>query len=356
MRHTRAPRQQKCDCATVLMLALLVAAGPSSTDSISLQCSKALAGCSSVRSERFKCTQCEARRAQGLHAAGCTDSDIQLYCGSRVPAAPSAPTVLWSSSATEPDQTLLLHGNGFRGKTPSHCHLFCAGSRDGIPALPNSTTNTSVAFVMPASRNGQHYQSCRVSGCSASSAPSEVFAPTGPEMWWVQGSTSSGRFNATSGIPSGPETAAPGGTLRVFGRNLGTATAQLIELEGQHRVVPLLYNSTHSSDNTATLTVPPQAPTSVTTLWQLQLKNNRTGCPFFIATETVLISSAEGFDYTAVFEVAKLGLDGALAAAAAAHWGGVVLFGKGSFQMTAPINLPANTVLRGAGMDATSLW
>ena len=49
------------------------------------------------------------------------------------------------------------------------------------------------------------------------------------------------------------------------------------------------------------------------------------------------------------------GLDGALRAAGAAG-GGVVLFGPGRYQMGGPVHVPHRTVLRGDGIDRTSLW
>ena len=292
------------------------------------------------------------------------------------PAAAAPPaTVLWtSSSASSPpagraDGTLLLHG-AFPG-TP--CLLRCQDAAGGtisvVAAAANSTTATSAAFVVPAADGGgAGNQTCRVRCGGAAESP--PFAPRRPEIWWVQGDTLSGRANRTTGAPAAgsAETVKPGGLLRLFGRNLGAATARLVaaatgarqdggaaEVEGPPVPVELAYDPLQSSENTATFTVPDSVGVGPTT-WQVLLKNGASGCPFVAAAEPILVQTADGFDYTAVFKVAGLGLGGALAAAAAAPHGGVVEFGAGRFKMIGPINLPSLTVLRGAGMDATSLW
>lgn len=64
---------------------------------ISPKCTQALAGCWPVKSDRVKCDLCEARQARHLHAVGCTENDIRLYC------APAQATTFYVSSATGND-------------------------------------------------------------------------------------------------------------------------------------------------------------------------------------------------------------------------------------------------------------
>ena len=44
-------------------------------------CSGTLRGCWPVQNDTQKCSACEVRQQNHLHAAGCTEADIEAYCG-----------------------------------------------------------------------------------------------------------------------------------------------------------------------------------------------------------------------------------------------------------------------------------
>jgi len=52
-------------------------------DSPSAECSHALAGCWPVKDVKAKCHICEGMQQQRLHAAGCTQEDIETYCSTK---------------------------------------------------------------------------------------------------------------------------------------------------------------------------------------------------------------------------------------------------------------------------------
>ena len=137
----------------------------------------------------------------------------------------------------------------------------------------------------------------------------------------------------------------------MFGRNLAGGSARLVSPTGN---VSLTLVRSLSSENTATFQLPPSVRPESATVWGVAVRNSFPGSPFVLAPDTIVVS-ADPFNYSRVFEVKQHGLHGALRAAAEAG-GGVVLFGSGRFQMTGPINLPHMTILKGAGIDRTSLW
>ena len=291
----------------------------------------------------------------------------------RAPAAVAAeppPVVLWASAQVAPNTTLLLQGYFPRptrtaaAGPPDPCSLLCGGTV--VDAVANASTTTSLAFVIPGSSNSS--VSCAHAGCTVScdggaTHSDPPFFPNAPEIWWILGSTNSGRYNASSGSPQagtdGAETATPGGHVRLFGRNFGTApSAKLVREVAGSASLDLGYVAAQSSDNTAYFTIPPSAPVSATVGWSIALA---TASPCALATTApgiLLVNTNDGIDHGSVFNVTRVeDLPGALEAAAAAPRGGIVQFSKGRFKISGgPINLPSNTMLRGAGMDATSLW
>lgn len=284
-------------------------------------------------------------------------------------AAALPPTVLWTSSSAAANRTLLLHGQF----EPAAClvhQLRCEPTESGREALTvdstaNSSTPTTLAFTLPASARLSSIgcRSCTVSCSTDIAHASSAFTPNAPEIWWLQGSGRSGRYNASSGTPeagiSGAESAAPGQLVRLFGRNLGggqvVTSARLVSSLGDKSSVSLTYVSAQSSANTATFRIPEGTPVSTTVGWRVVLTTHPCDLSI-VAPEMLLVDTLDGFDYSAVFKVAELGLHGALQAAASATRGGIVEFGKGRFQMNGSIDLPAQTLLRGAGIDETFLW
>lgn len=284
-------------------------------------------------------------------------------------AATQQPTVLWSSSSTTANRTLLLHGQFEMTACQLEAQLRCEPMESGreaftIGSAVNSSTSTTLAFTIPAGVSFSGCSSCIVScGDHAGAHSSSAFTPNAPEIWWLQGSGRSGRYNASTGMPeagaSGAESAAPGGFVRLFGRNLGggqvVTSAILVASGAEKNNVSLVYVSTQSSANTATFRLPEGTTVSTTVGWHVVLTTSSCSLSA-VAPQMLFVNADDGFDYTAVFKVAELGLHGALQAAASAHLGGIIEFGKGRFQMNGSINLPSQTLLRGAGIDDTFLW
>ena len=266
-------------------------------------------------------------------------------------AANEAPTILWSSTPTAPNQTVLLTG---AFPNTEGCVLHCTSWPQPVPA--GSVSATSVAFTWPHDIPVAA-PDCTVGCTGGGGETSSSFVLNTPDPWWLQGSTDSGGYNQSTGRPSvtrGPEIVAPGGTIRVFGRNLAGASARLVPMGAADANVSLTLVPSLSSANTATFRVPSSVSAS-RTAWTVIIRNNFSGCPFVPVPDAVIVDTKDVFDYSKVFAVEDHGLGGALRAAAAAG-GGVVLFGPGRFEMNGPVDLPHFTVLKGAGMDRTSLW
>ena len=251
------------------------------------------------------------------------------------------PVVLWSSMPAAPNQTVLVTGANFG---VSLCTLRCEAGDAGVAVLTLPAVEvspTSASFIWPHDEAIGAPRQCAIACADGKSSTSFVLHAAEP--WWCQGSTDSGRYNRSTGRPSGSEVASSGGTIRVFGRHLGGASGQLVASAGSQKNVALSLVQALSSDNTAVFRVPSDVTPAPTVTWQVAVRNG--GGAWVTAPDTVIIRTDSVFDYTKVFSVQQHGLDGALRAAAAAG-GGVVLFPPGRFQMNGSLNLPHQTVLK----------
>ena len=223
-------------------------------------------------------------------------------------AAAPVPRVLWSSSISKPNQTLLLTG-AFPSGGP--CTLDCEGvgwgatpGAGGLSLAAVEASATSAAFVWPPDAPVAAADQCTVA-CGGAASP--TFRLNLPDVFWLHGSGGSGAYNQSTGRPAagsrGAEIVPPGGTIRLFGRNLGGATALLVPSTGAANVT-LTPLRALSSDNSAAFAVPSSLQTSPTAAWSVAVRNNLSGCPFVTAPDPLTIGADPSFDESKVFAVA----------------------------------------------------
>lgn len=125
-----------------------------------LQCSTALAGCWPVRDKLTKCRLCEGKQQHHLRVAGCTEQDIQLYCGDGSNTAPPLLTpevvVAVAPGASEQESWaayMLAAGLGLALGGPTDPYKYCshpfAGGSTGKCGVvhPADVGNRSAIYV-----------------------------------------------------------------------------------------------------------------------------------------------------------------------------------------------------------------
>lgn len=260
----------------------------------------------------------------------------------------TGPRVFWASDPIRPGETVLLRGAGFgeapvvevarvddgSGAQPDSKARVGGGGWQGVDALQAS--DNSVKFTLPAAFKP---------GIFAYRVTSPGGSVTGvlnrPAVWWTQGDI---------GLH-----ASPGGWLRLFGKNLAWDGAQaVVRLDGPKSVTLVATADLY----TAKVSLPADLPVGD---YQVFLHAGRGGPGMWSGPLPVTIEHPAAWPQT-VFSVRDFGADGtgtrddtaAVEAAldkARAGGGGIVYFPRGRYRVTARLNIPRCTVLRGERED-----
>jgi len=269
------------------------------------------------------------------------------------------PKVFWASDPVQPDETVLVAGSGF-GKSPvvqlvgledgiagrAGGPIVWLGERKAVVVKILQPSDESLKFVVPAATKAAAWMFRVETQDAGASKPMRLNCPT---VYWMQGDT-------------GLRKASPGGWLRVFGRNVGSA--------GMGGCVQLRQEE-------ETIDVTPTEPTA----WEV-----RAALPADMATGKWAVfvhngrGAAQGWSQAGELEVARqeqwpqkvfnvrdfgatgmgmiedgLGIDQALAAAEEAG-GGVVYFPRGRYRMDHTLTIPRYTVLRGEARELVTVF
>ena len=271
-----------------------------------------------------------------------------------VPLLAHAGTVLYVSDPVRPGETVMVIGDGFQDvKSVRLVRL-----SDGDPGKPGAAIPTtpgaievrnlqprpqSLKFVIPASQLAGVFRA-------------EVTDPTGKcaflvnvaQPVWLQGDT---------GV-----TATPGGSIRAFGRCLAISkhvpSFYLRGPRGERHIA-----ATEATEWDARAKLPADLPEGDYTVW---LHNGCGGPAGWSAPLTIAVQREKPWPKT-VYNVRDLGADGtgsidsteavkeALARCAKAG-GGVVYFPRGRYMVTATLEIPRSTVLRGEARELVNVF
>jgi len=123
-------------------------------------------------------------------------SGLVLVC-----AAEAAPVIIWASDPVRPGETVVVRGDAFVRK--AKVEVSVSGQGDWKPAEILQQTERTLKFVLPKELPaGVVSYRIQVDG-----SLSEVRKLNTPKVWWIQGDQ--------------VETATPGGSIRMFGLNMG---------------------------------------------------------------------------------------------------------------------------------------
>lgn len=270
-----------------------------------------------------------------------------LICGHVL----AGPVVFWASDPVQPDETVVLLGDGLAAGCAVEMARLADGpaakAADGAALTVDGWTavrvlqagRQSVKAVVPADWPAGVY-AVRVRVGGETSAPLLVNAP---DPWWVQ--ADEGRAGT------------PGGWLRVFGKCLHFAgqARVLLRAEGGAET-PLEVTKATCWALTANL------PQDVTPgRYDVLVHHGLGGAAAWRKAGELDVVPPVVWK-TDVFAVAVQGEDAAVDAAihealdkARANGGGVVFFPRGTYDVKGPLVVPPHTVLRGQGMGLSSL-
>ena len=267
------------------------------------------------------------------------------------------PVVFWASDPVRPDGAVLTTGSGF-GDTPTVEMTRLAESEIGVPpaiafAWPGNemkvetfqAADRSVKFIVPSTYSPGVF-AYRITG----PAGKTLGLLNRPVIWWTQGDLGT----ATS----------PGGSLRVFGKNLGwdgkKTHKTMVLLRGPQEV--LLPGIADCYE--ATVVLPQTLPVGE---YQAFVHNGCGGRAAWSDPIRICVEKAKDWPKT-VFDVRQFGGVGdggkddmgavqAALAAAKKNGGGVVYFPRGRYLVTGMLTIPRFTVLRGEKREWVNiLW
>ncbi len=263
----------------------------------------------------------------------------------------AAPAVFWASDPVGPGETAVIIGEGLAGaqvqvvRAPDGPALTPAppapvGSGSPVAALQPS--RGSLKFIVPASfRPGQfRFRLTTPEGATDGCLNT-------PVVWWLQGE-------------SGPQVA-PGGTVRLFGKNLVGAPPQVatVLLTGPRE---LRLRATGDSYALRT-TLPPDLPEGD---FRVRVHSGYGGRGGWSEPVALTVRRATAWP-TRRYDVIAYGAGGrgqtddteairsAIAAAAKAG-GGVVFLPRGRYMVSATLQLPRLVTLKGAGRELVSVF
>ena len=266
--------------------------------------------------------------------------------------AQETPVVIWCSSPVQPGETVLVHGGQF-GSHPV-VELTCGESPDGEQRRtvePLCVSESALMFVLP-----KDWQPGVVCAAIRSDVPgnprSKPFLINQPNVFWVQGDR-------------GRDASTKAGIVRLFGNCLTFAPSDkplVLLRDGRGKTFP-------ANVDTA-------SPFAVTASWdgsnhpaagdyEVLLRRNASEKSIvagsICVSEPVAAYPKEIFNVVDFGAVANDGIDDTDAILAAvekltANGGGTLLFPRGRCQMTAMIELPPRSILRGEGANLSQVY
>ncbi|MBI2300969.1 MAG: hypothetical protein HYU66_18820 [Armatimonadetes bacterium] len=262
----------------------------------------------------------------------------------------AAPTIFWASDPVQPGDTVLVTGDGF-GQSPEvevvklpdapveppSGKPYVWPAKGATSAQVLQPGETSLKFALPAGlRTGQY--AFRVSGPRGAA----VGRLNRPALWWLQGDL-------------GTHTS-PGGTLLLFGHNLGRSATVLLRAGKGYRV-------TAAGDGYGLSCALPRD--LVPGPCRVQVHNGTGGAAGWSDALDLTVARPDMWPAT-VFNVSDFGAEGngahddtaavqAALAKAGANGGGVVWFPRGRYQLTEPVVVPRFTVIRGERQELVNL-
>ena len=257
------------------------------------------------------------------------------------------PVVLWCSSPVQPGETVLVHGGQF-GDHPV-VELTCGDQKETV--TPISVSETAILFVLP-----KAWQPGVVYGTIRSAEPdglkSEPFPINQPNVFWVQGDR-------------GREATAVGGAVRLFGNCLTFAPSDQPEVALRSAANGVFSTRVATADPYAVAADWNGLPVPKPDDYEVLFRRNADE-PFLVAgkvrvSEPTAEYPNEVFNVTEFGAIANDGIDDTDAILAAleklaANGGGTLLVPRGRFQMTATIELPPRSILRGEGANLSQIY
>ena len=255
--------------------------------------------------------------------------------------------VFWSSDPIRPGETAMFIGEGMAAVEAVELTSTRPPSRGTVTVTPIQVTERAVKAVIPQDWPLDVY-ACRL---RARDAASETILLNAPELWWAQG--------------DGGTFATPGGTLRLFGKNLALSDEARVlltkERESNGRAVPIPVQSARLYAIEAS--VPDDLPEG---RYEVRVQNGFGGESAASGAVTIEVRARipwpeTRFDVTAF---GALGLDDAddTAAiqkaldAAGEAGGGIVTFPRGRYRLSDGLRIPRYVVLRGESRERVLLY
>jgi hypothetical protein len=269
----------------------------------------------------------------------------------------AGPVVFWSSDPVGPGETVLAVGAGFGDRPTVEVARLADGPVGGppgeIPAYPGAADTAdmfqagdrSLKFLVPQTfKPGVFAYRIRGSGGAATGLLNR------PVIWWAQGDLGT--------------SASPGGSLRVFGKNLGwdgkgSSPKTAVVLQGPKEIVLPAEAGCYAT----TAALPRDLPVGE---YQVFAHNGCGGSLAWSSPIRIRIENPRAWPQT-IFDVKTFGSDGsganddtaairAALAAARKNGGGVVYFPRGRYRATGALAIPRFTVLRGEKREWASLF
>ena len=276
---------------------------------------------------------------------------VLLLCLCLSTLAPAGPAIFWASDPVGPDETVLLLGDGFAaGAIVEVARLDDApaqvppASRLAVskwtPIKPLQASRQCVKAVIPATWKAGVYVVRARQGAEVS----EPWLVNAPQPWWLQGDEG--------------QRATPGGWLRAFGKCLGMAPGAQLVLQGADgRALALKI-----SENTCWAIGGPVPATVKPGDYEVFVHNGWGGRLAWQPAGKITVAPPVAWKqdvFPVKLEGEKPNVEQALREALAQaqqSGGGIVQLPRGTHDLTAPLEIPPGTVLRGAGMGLTTLY
>lgn len=263
------------------------------------------------------------------------------------PSVSAAPAIFWASDPVKPGETVLVMGDGFGDKPAVQVQRLAddtGGSARGSMAVePLQASDQSLKFRLPEELGAGVYRVQIGAGKDAA-----TWMLNKPAVYWAQGD------QGTS--------AAPGGWVRVFGRNIGDpAATTVLTLSADGGAVQRLM-ATAATPWEARFALPASLRAGQ---YRLRISNGHGGEAAVADAGTLRVAPAEAWSER-LFNVRDFGAMGdgraddtpavQKALDAAGRDGGVVYFPRGRYQMTGAVTIPRGVRLRGERRDWVSVF
>ena len=262
------------------------------------------------------------------------------------PSAVAAPAIFWASDPVKPGETVLIVGDGFGDKPAVRVERLADDAGKPATSMTVQTmqaSDQSLKFRLPDDLGIGVYRVQISTGKDAA-----TWLLNRPHVYWAQGDQGTN--------------AAPGGWVRVFGRNIGDpAAATVLTLSADGGAVQRL---------TATAATPWEARFAIPAglrpgQYRLRISNGHGGEAAVADAGMLRVAPPEAWSERP-FNVRDFGAVGdgraddtpavQKALDAAGRDGGVVYFPRGRYQMTGTVTIPRGVRLRGERRDWVSVF